>query len=320
MPDDVNTSAEQDEFEDEMSQEELDDLWEQDESEYENEDQDTSTKSDDQDDDQDADDDKGDDESDDDDSDESEDDDLNDDDSDEDGDDEDDDSDPLSDIKKQAAALKEKEQAAEKQAAAEAERKQKMDAAKENILKDMFGAEKVKIGDKEVDLKAIKEDYGEDLDTLITARAYQIAEPLVAKALESAGFASQDELSKIQAENAEFRFMSQVAQTHPEIWKLKDSDEFWNWVDSQGDDVATLMEKGGVDGVSTVIGAYKKATIQKTNQKIDRASAEKKQKHDKIHKSTLRSKAGKKRGGKKNDGPMSEAEMAATFDSAEITD
>jgi len=317
MPDDIEMSAEQ-ETEEEMSIEEQEALFDQDESEYE--DEDTSTDEDAED--EEAADDEEEDEESADDSDDTEED-SDEEDSDDDAEEEegeDDDEDPLADIKKKAAALKQSEQDAADKATADAERSEKMSIAKDELLKELFGQEKVKVGDKEIDLSQMKEDYGEDIDTLITARAFQIVEPLMAKAMETSGYASSEELQALKSENEDFRFMSKVAQEHPDAWKIRDDDKFWNWVDAQGDDVKTLIEKGGVEGTSSVIGAYKKASIKKTNSVIDKKATAKKKQHTDLHGSTVRTKKGGKGKKAKRGGHMSEEEAAAEFDDYEVED
>jgi hypothetical protein len=315
MPDDANMSAEQETTEEEMSQEELDNLFAQDESEDGNDldedSQDDNEELDEGDDEEDSDEDDAEDDGEED---------EEDSDDEEDAEEDEDSDDPLADVKAKAAALRKETQDAETTAAAETKRAETMETSKAELLKDIFGSDKVEIDGKEVDLEKFREDYGDDLDTLITARAYQIAEPLVAKAMEAGGFASQSELQAIKSENEEFRFMSQVAQSHPEIWQLKADDKFWGWVDGQGDDTKTLMEQGGVDGVSAVIGAYKKANIKKANEGIDKTAAKKKKKHTDLHSSTMRTKSTKKSGKAKKPGRMSAAEEKVAFDEAEVTD
>jgi len=322
MPDDIEMSAEQ-ETEEEMSIEEQEALFDQDESEYDDEDTgDTSTDEDAEDEEaaDDSDDEEEDEESADDSDDTEEDSDEEDSDDDAEEEESDDDEDPLADIKKKAAELKQSEQDATDKATADAERSEKMSIAKDELLKELFGQEKVKVGDKEIDLSQMKEDYGEDIDTLITARAFQIVEPLMAKAMESSGYASSEELQALKSENEDFRFMSKVAQEHPDAWKIRDDDKFWNWVDAQGDDVKTLMEKGGVDGTSSVIGAYKKASIKKTNSVIDKKATAKKKQHTDLHSSTVRTKKGGKGKTAKKGGMLSPEEEAAEFDSYEVED
>jgi hypothetical protein len=158
------------------------------------------------------------------------------------------------------------------------------------------------------------------LDTLITARAYQIVEPLMAKVVENANLASQDDISAIKSENEEFRFLSQVAQNHSDVWKIRADDKFWDWVDSQGDDTKILMEKGGVDGTSAVISAYKKATVQTANKTIDEKAGKKKKKHDDLHKSTVRGKNKSRKSGGKKKGPMNADEEKKLFDEIEVDD
>lgn len=232
----------------------------------------------------------------------------------------DDDEDPLAEIRAQAAALRQREEAAEAASREESSKMSALEAAKAEVLKDLFGQDKVKIGDREVNLNELKEDYGDDLDTLITARAYQIAEPLVQKMFENAGFASQKELLAIKAENDNFRFVSQVAQKHPEVWSLQNDEKFWNWADKQGADIKTLLDKGGVDGVSAVISAYKKATVAATNAKIDKQAGDKLAKHKDLHKSTVRSKPEKRKSTGRRGGALSDEEEAALFNSIELED
>jgi hypothetical protein len=324
MPDD-NMSAEQEEQNDEMSIEEQEALFGQDESEIkdeypdnnESEDQDEDTGDNDDDDDEEGADDEG---GSDDDDEESDDEDEDDSDEEEDDDENEDDSDPLAEVKAQAAALKQEGQAAADKVTADAERAENMKVAKEEALKDLFSQDTIKIGDREVNLKELSEEYGPDLDTLITARAQQMTEAMIPKILESQGFASQAEVQAVKAENDHFRLISQIAQTHPDIWKLETDDKFWSWVDAQDEDVKTLMDQGGAPGISTVVGAYKKATITKTNAKIDKVAAEKKKKHTDLHSSTTRTKGGKKGGKSKKGGQMTEEEEAAVFDEIEVTD
>jgi len=319
MADDINMSADQDEInEEEMSTEELDALFDQDESEYEEEQPDINEDDEDSDDEEELDDDEEDEEpGDEDDSESEEDEEESDDDDDEEADDEEDE-DPLAEIKAQAEALRKQGDEDAAQAAAEAARAEKMSTVKDDVLKEIFGQKTVKIGDKEVNLEELGAEYGEEIDTLITARSYQMAETMVAKAMEAQGFASNEDLQSIKAENAEFRLMSEVAQDHPDVFKLKNDDKFWNWVDTQGEDVSTLMG-AGAKGVSTVISAYKKTSITSKNEKIDKGASKKIEKHKSLHKSTMRSKKGSKSKGRK-DGQMSEAEAAAEFDKIEVTD
>lgn len=239
----------------------------------------------------------------------------------EDEDPDEDDDDPMADIKARAAKLKEDQATATKTAEQEAAKAELMESAKADLLKDLFGADKIKVGDKEVDLAAFKEDYGEELDTFITARAFQIFEPMMEKFMDNAKFASQEDISAIKAENDNFKFMAQVAQTHPDVWKLNGDDKFWDWVDAQGDDTKVLMDQGGVDGTSAVISAYKKATVKATNEKIDGKAKEKLDKHKDLHKSTARGKGSSKpKQSKQKDGPMDDAERARLFNEAEVED
>ena len=128
------------------------------------------------------------------------------------------------------------------------------------------------------------------------------------------------DIAAIKKENEDFRFLSQIAQTHPDVWKLNGDDKFWSWVDAQGDDTKVLMEKGGVDGTSAVISAYKKATVRGANEKIDKKSGKKHKKHSDLHKSTVRGKKSKRKSSGKNSGSMTAEEEAALFDEIEVSD
>jgi len=312
MPDDIDMSAEQNE-EEVMTEDEQEALFNEDE-----------TKADTDVDDFDDNEDDGDEAEEDEDADDQDDDVEDPDDSDEDDDDDDsddqDDDDPLADLKARAAKLKEDEAAAAKAEEEKAAQSEAMKAAKDELLKEIFGAETVKVGDHEVNLQELREDYGEELDTLITARAYQIVEPLMAKVMENGKYASQDDIKAIKEENENFRFMSQVAQSHPDVWKLNGDQKFWDWVDAQGDATKVLMEKGGVDGTSAVISAYKKATISATNEKLDKKSGDKKKKHTDLHKSTIRSKRSKRASSGKKDGNLNAEEEAKLFNEIEVED
>jgi len=319
MADDINVSADQEENEDEMSTEELDALFDQDEPGIdEGDSDDDADDSEDQDDELDDDDAEGDDESaddeDDSDDDEEESDDLEDEDDDEGSDEEPD------DIKAQAAALRQADQDATNKADAEAERAKNMEVAKADVLKELFSQDKIKIGDKEIDLADLGDQLGEEVDTLITARSMQIVEPLLKQAMENAGFASAEDLQKIKDENAEFRLMSEIAPSHPDIWTIKQDPKFWKFVDAGGEDVSTLMNNGGANGISAVVKAYKKATIGEANTKIDKAKGEKKKRHTDAHSSNLRSKGGKKSRKAKPNATMSSQEEEDLFNDTEVTD
>ena len=174
---------------------------------------------------------------------------------------------------------------------------------------------------KEIDMVEFRENYGAELEGVMAAMAFKMMGSAVEKTMEGSNYASNEDLQAIKAENAEFRLMSQIAQTHPEVFNLKEDDKFWSWVDAQGDDVGTLMNDGSAASVSSVIGAYKKASIQAANKKGDAKAANKKKKHTDIHGSTARSNGNKKKSSKsKNDGQMSNSEASTLFDEAEVAD
>jgi hypothetical protein len=242
--------------------------------------------------------------------------------------DKEDDEDPLAEIKKQAEALKTEEEKAQEAAKAQAEEAERRNAMKADLLKELFGGEKkpdkINIGDKEIDLENFRNEVGEDLanqiDEIVTARSFQMAEAMVQKQMEAAQFASQEQVKELIAQNEEFKFLSQVATTHPEIWQLQNDDAFWGWVDKQGDDVATLIDRGGVAGTNTVVSAYKKAMIQSKNKEIDTKLGAKLDKHKKLHGSTMKSKASASKAATKQGDAISEDEADTLFNEISVDD
>jgi hypothetical protein len=326
MADDIDMSADQEENEEqEMSTEELETLFNEEEDEgggestsNEDEESEEQEESDDENSDEESDEDSDDD---DDSEDEESDDDEDDSADDEEGDEEEEDEDPLADIKAKAAALKNDEQAAADKETANAERAKNMEVAKADALKDLFDSDKITGKDgEEIDMVEFRENYGSELEGVMAAMAFKMMGSTVEKALESSEFASSADIQAIKAENDEFRLMSEIAQDHPDIWKLKNDDKFWGWVDSQGPEVKTLMDKSGAQNIAAVVGAYKKASIQKTNKTLEKTASAKKKKHTDIHSSTVRSKKSKRGGGSKKGGQMSQSEQSAEFDKIELED
>jgi len=322
MPDDIEMSAEQ-ETEEEMSIEEQEALFDQDESEYDETD-DTSTDEDAEDEEaaDDSDDEEEDEESADDSDDTEEDSDEEDSDDDaEEEESEDDDEDPLADIKKKAAALKQSEQDAADKATADAERGKNMEVAKADALKELFDSDKITGKDgEEIDMAEFRETYGAELEGVMAAMAFKMMGSTVEKAMESSGYASNEEVQALRKENANMQFKAEIAHDHPEVWQLENNKEFWKWVNEQGEDVNTLVDSGVAANVSAVIGAYKKASIKKTNSVIDKKATAKKKQHTDLHGSTVRTKKGGKGKKAKRGGHMSEEEAAAEFDDYEVED
>lgn len=314
MPDDVNdTSAEQVEETNEMTAEEQealfnsidDNLQVDDEDDKGGDDEDESEDTDDED----ADD-SGDDEDSDDDSDEDED------------DDEDSEESAIDRVKRLAQESKAKTEQTDLESEIEKRVKEREDEIRAEIIKEMTGAEKLTIGDKEIDVNEFREEFGDEIADMIQATVLQ-ALGTTNKA-KSEDYVSQSDFTKLQEELAAERHNNALQSRHKDLdisaMQEDEGHAFWKWLDKQDQDVQDLFDGATIPGQSAVLDAFKAETIKTENKAIDKAKGEKHKKHTKLHGSTARTKKTAPKSSKQNSKNMSIEEQTKLFENAEVTD
>jgi hypothetical protein len=94
-----------------------------------------------------------------------------------------------------------------------------------------------------------------------------------------------------------------VAEKHPDFRTIKGDKGFEGWLKKQSSGVQKLAESPDAEDRIYILDAYKEMKSRDTAKKVDAENAKEKDRYDKLHSGTLRSKPAseKKKGGKDMD-------------------
>lgn len=149
------------------------------------------------------------------------------------------------------------------------------------------------IGNDTVDLKALKDSYPEDFNS-IKVLSGVIAQKIVSEALEKGEFVKASDVEKrmqgIGNALTTFAFWDTVRDAHPDGKKVAKSDEFKAWVKGQSKSIQGLYSSSDPDDAISLLDFYKEDQAKKTVKKHDEGLRGEKKKKDGLYGEGMRSK------------------------------
>lgn len=149
------------------------------------------------------------------------------------------------------------------------------------------------IGNDTVDLKALKDSYPEDFNS-IKVLSGVIAQKIVSEALEKGEFVKASDVEKrmqgIGNALTTFAFWDTVRDAHPDGKKVAKSDEFKAWVKGQSKSIQGLYSSADPDDAISLLDFYKEDHAKKAVKKHDEGLRGEKKKKDGLYGEGMRSK------------------------------
>lgn len=202
---------------------------------------------------------------------------------------------------------------------------------REEVTKELMGAEELTIGDRKINVTELREEYGEELVDFMTALALQAAGTTTTAKGED--YVSRKDFDAMRADLAAEKHNSALQSRHSDLnisaMQADGKHKFWGWLDKQDKDAQALFDGNTIEGQSAVLDMFKEATVKSSNKNRDSDARDKKKKHTDLHGSTARTKKKGKDGGGKSrtkgkggDGepPLSESEELALFNEFKVND
>jgi hypothetical protein len=118
--------------------------------------------------------------------------------------------------------------------------------------------ENIEVNQESIDL--LKEDYpeiAEAIQSVVTQSVAQQNQAINARIQEAMAPMQQAQQQQIEALQQQA-----LAKTHPDYESLSQSDEYWNWVDSQPDAIRQMAESEFANDVTYVLNIYKGMNAQ----------------------------------------------------------
>ncbi|MCE5264425.1 MAG: hypothetical protein LLG97_12940, partial [Deltaproteobacteria bacterium] len=160
------------------------------------------------------------------------------------------------------------------------------------------------IGNETVDLKALKDSYPEDFNS-IKVLSGVIAQRIVDGALEKGEFVKASDVEKqmqgVSNALATFAFWDAVRDVHADGKKVVKSDEFKAWIKGQSKSIQGLYTSPDADDAISLLDFYKEDQAKKTVKNHDDELRAKKKKKDGLHSDGVRTKPSPQKSSGEND-------------------
>ena len=160
------------------------------------------------------------------------------------------------------------------------------------------------IGNETVDLKAFKDSYPEDFNS-IKVLSGVIAQKIVDGALEKGEFVKASDVEKqmqgVSNALATFAFWDAVRDAYPDGKKVVKSDEFKAWIKGQSKSIQGLYTSPDADDAISLLDFYKEDQAKKTVKNHDDELRTKKKKKDGLHSDGVRTKPSPQKSSSEND-------------------
>jgi len=160
------------------------------------------------------------------------------------------------------------------------------------------------IGNETVDLKALKDTYPEDFNSIKVLSGI-IAQKIVDGALEKGEFVKASDVEKqmqgVSNALATFAFWDAVRDAYPDGKKVVKSDEFKAWIKGQSKSIQGLYTSPDADDAISLLDFYKEDQAKKTVKNHDDELRAKKKKKDGLHSDGVRTKPSPQKSSGEND-------------------
>jgi len=160
------------------------------------------------------------------------------------------------------------------------------------------------IGNETVDLKALKDTYPEDFNSIKVLSGI-IAQKIVDGALEKGEFVKASDVEKqmqgVSNALATFAFWDAVRDVHADGKKVVKSDEFKAWIKGQSKSIQGLYTSPDADDAISLLDFYKEDQAKKTVKNHDDELRAKKKKKDGLHSDGVRTKPSPQKSSGEND-------------------
>ena len=173
-----------------------------------------------------------------------------------------------------------------------------------SLVEDDVLPGEIVIGNETVDLKALKDSYPEDFNS-IKVLSGVIAQKIVDGALEKGEFVKASDVEKqmqgVSNALATFAFWDAVRDVHADGKKVVKSDEFKAWIKGQSKSIQGLYTSPDADDAISLLDFYKEDQAKKTVKNHDDELRAKKKKKDGLHSDGVRTKPSPQKSSGEND-------------------
>ena len=173
-----------------------------------------------------------------------------------------------------------------------------------SLVEDDVLPGEIVIGNETVDLKALKDSYPEDFNS-IKVLSGVIAQRIVDGALEKGEFVKASDVEKqmqgVSNALATFAFWDAVRDVHADGKKVVKSDEFKAWIKGQSKSIQGLYTSPDADDAISLLDFYKEDQAKKTVKNHDDELRAKKKKKDGLHSDGVRTKPSPQKSSGEND-------------------
>ncbi len=160
------------------------------------------------------------------------------------------------------------------------------------------------IGNETVDLKALKEAYPDDFNSIKVLSGI-IAKKIVRGALENGEFVKASDVEKqmrgVNNALATYAFWDEVREVHPDAKKIAKTPDFIEWVGRQSKHIQGLYSSADPEDAISLLDFYKEDMAKKTAEEHDKRKREEKKKKDGLHSDGVRTKPSAQRSSGEND-------------------
>ena len=156
-----------------------------------------------------------------------------------------------------------------------------------SIIKSL--PEKIDLGDGNiVNLKEYAADFPDDFNAALIL-SQTIAQQMIDQAMGAGKILSTDKLQEFEAKVENLRFDAGLSKSHSDWEEVINSDDFTGWLENQPAHIQGLIFSNNVRAAKALLDTFKEETASFKAREFDKKAMAKKQAHNDLHKSTMRS-------------------------------